>query len=97
MAIERLRGSDDEAVTIGQMNRLIDELNRKVTAPLGDVAGLARVSLGTVTDSSGGTAVDTVAAVPAAYSQAWVQETVATLLSRLNDLVRVNQKLQNFP
>lgn len=96
MAIDPLRDSLDEPVTRRELNKVIAEINLEIVTMLAEVGALARVSKGVVTDSSGGTATNSVAVVPAAYDRAYFQATLATILNRINDLVRVNLKLANL-
>lgn len=96
MRIEKLSTTRGNAVvTREELNRVIDQFNAALVV-LGDAAGLARVTSGVLADNSGGTSANTIAAVPSGYSQAYFQETIASILKRLNDLVRVNAVIQRL-
>lgn len=96
MPIDRLQGVDERPVTVGQLNHVIEDLNGSIAMLLSEVAGLARACSSVVVDSSTGTSVNEVAAVPVAYSQSYFEETIATILARVNDLVRVNARLAAY-
>lgn len=55
-----------------------------VVAPFQDSTGTAVTSL---TDNSGGTAADTIAAIGATYNQAEVRNAVASLAAKINELL----------
>lgn len=55
-----------------------------VVAPFTDASGDAVSSL---TDNSGGTSSDTIAAIGATYNQAQVQNAVASLAAKINELI----------
>lgn len=55
-----------------------------IVAPFTDSSGDAVVSL---TDNSGGTGSDTIAAIGATYSQAEVRNAIASLADKINELI----------
>ena len=55
-----------------------------ITAPLSDANGDLVVAL---TDNSGGTASDTIAAIGGTYSQAEVRNAVASLAAKINEII----------
>jgi len=55
-----------------------------VTAPFTDENG---DPVSTLTDNSGGTASDTIAAIGGTYNQAAVQNAIASLAAKINELI----------
>ncbi|MCG8434459.1 MAG: cytoplasmic protein [Gammaproteobacteria bacterium] len=85
--------SDDNTFTLTEgANSHIGRVVRFVTAGVGIVAFDARKGslggVGELTDSSGGTAGDTIAAIGATYDQAEVRNAVASLAARINAVAR---------
>lgn len=84
---------DDTFVLTESTNSYIGRVTRFVSAGVGIVEfDAAKGSLGNVTeltDSSGGTPADTIAAIGASYSQTEVQNAVASLAAKVNTLLRM--------
>ncbi len=84
--------SDDDTFTLTQgSNTRIGSVRRWVSTGIGVIQFDARVGgaqVAELTDSSGGTASDTLAAISGTYSQAEVRNSIATLAAKVNYLLR---------
>lgn len=65
-----------------------------VRAPLLNSSGAQPSNIGQLTDSSGGTASTTIAAIGATYDQAEVRNAVASLASKINALEQALEDAQ---
>ena len=65
-----------------------------VRAPLLNSSGAQPTAITDLTDNSGGTAADTIAAIGATYSQAEVQNAIASLAAKVNELNAALQAVQ---
>ena len=93
MALTRLSGDQERPITVAEFNKFIEEIGSSIEQGLGEVATRARDGKASITDNSGGTSVNTVAIVPVAYNRAYLQETFATILNRVNGLIAVQRSL----
>lgn len=57
-----------------------------ITAPLIPASGTQTAAITDLTDNSGGTAADTIAAIGATYSQTEVANAIASLAAKVNEL-----------
>jgi hypothetical protein len=82
--------SDDDAFTLTQStNTRIGYVHRWVSTGVGVIAFDAnRGVLAELTDNSGGTPSDTLAAVEGTYTEATIENTVASLAAKVNALIR---------
>lgn len=82
--------SDDDTFTLTQgSNTLIGYVTRFVSSGIGIVEYQAqRGAVAELTDNSGGTAADTIAAIGGTYSQSEVRNAIASLTSKVNSLLR---------
>ena len=65
-----------------------------VRAPLLNASGTQPAAITSLTDNSGGTASNTIAAIGATYSQAEVQNAIASLAAKINSLNAALQAVQ---
>lgn len=82
--------SDDDTFTLTQStNTRIGYVSRWVATGFGEVAfGESSGVLVELTDNSGGTASDTIADVPAAYTEATLANQIASITAKVNALIR---------
>lgn len=84
--------SDDATFTLTQgSNTRIGHVHRFVSSGVGIVefqAAYGAAQVAELTDSSGGTAADTIAAIGGTYSQSEVRNAVASLAAKVNALIR---------
>lgn len=65
-----------------------------IVAPLLNASGTQPTAITDLTDNSGGTASDTIAAIGATYNQAQVQNAIASLAAKFNELNAALQAAQ---
>lgn len=65
-----------------------------ITAPLIPASGTQTAAITDLTDNSGGTAADTIAAIGATYNQAEVRNAIASLAAKVNELNAALQAAQ---
>lgn len=65
-----------------------------ITGPVLPASGTATTAIVDLTDNSGGTASDTIAAIGATYTQAEVQNAVASLAAKIAELNAALQAAQ---
>lgn len=82
--------SDDDTFTLTQStNTRIGYVYRWVATGVGIIAfDVNRSGLVELTDSSGGTASDTLAAITGSYVEATIENTVASLAAKINAIIR---------
>lgn len=86
--------SDDGTFTLTATNNsFVGVVDRFVSAGVGVVAFDFRRGLNTtaLTDNSGGTAADTIAAIGAAYNQGEVRNAIASLAAKINNLIQTRK------
>jgi hypothetical protein len=65
-----------------------------ITAPILPASGTQTAAITDLTDNSGGTAADTIAAIGATYDQDEVANAIASLAAKINDLNAALQAAQ---
>lgn len=82
--------SDDDTFTLNQgSNTRIGHVHRWISTGYGIIAFEANNGIQTeLTDSSGGTAADTIAAISASYTQSEVRNAVASIAAKINYILR---------
>lgn len=65
-----------------------------ITGPILPASGTQTAAITDLTDNSGGTAADTIAAIGATYDQAEVANAIASLAAKVNDLNAALQAAQ---
>lgn len=86
--------SDDGTFTLtATSNSYVGTIERWISTGVGLVAFdfRTRVSITALTDSSGGTAANTIAAIGASYSQTEVRNAIASLAAKVNNLIATSK------
>jgi hypothetical protein len=65
-----------------------------ITAPILPASGTQTAAITDLTDNSGGTAADTIAAIGGSYNQAELRNAIASLAAKINELNAALQAAQ---